>query len=455
MAGRTAMEEARHQSSGCCAAQPICGSAKGSNASVAEEAVSVVLFLDVDDFFGGGDSFKRNVVVVAVLEDHQAPADVFQEQIESEIAVGHGGDGVNGIGIAAADEIAKLLVDDIDFLAVVEFGGEVSHPFGDDVADATKLFVTIGVGGFPFKNHFTAFEHGAFGDQYDGVAAGILAAVGDEELGEMLDIEFVFGDDATIGGASHGGKHGGEAGVAAEDFEDHEAFMRTGGSAEAVDHLNGARNAGAEADAVGRARHIVFHGLGNADHLEAFLVQTDTIAQRVVTADGDESINAKPSEILKDFRSEVVFFGGEFIFEMRGDGRLGHAARIGAGRMQKSAAGATRAVDDLFVEKEEIVGVVVVLLADHIHETGPAMANADDLIALAQGAQSDAADGGVETRNVAAAGEDADDAFLGVDVSHDPRIALSLEAEEEIILFRGVFRKGRPDSCRGTIKIIE
>src|SRR5204862_2628966 len=119
-----------------------------------------------------------------------------------------------------------------------------------------------------------------------------------------------------------------------------------------------------------------------------------------------------------------------------------YAARMGAGRMKKGTGGATRAVEDLFVEKEEIVGFVVVLLADHIHETGPAMANADDLISLAQGAQSDAADGRVETRNVAAAGEDADDAFLGVDVSHDPRIALSLEAEEEIILFGGVVRKG-------------
>src|SRR5207244_10943915 len=142
--------------------------------------------------------FERDDVVVAVLEDRQAPVDVFQEQSESEIAVGHGGDGVNGIGIAAADEIAKLLVDDIYFLAVVEFGGEVSHPFGDDVADATKLFVTIGVGGFPFKNHFTAFEHGAFGDQYDGVAAGILAAVGDEDLGAMLAIEVVCGGTATM-----------------------------------------------------------------------------------------------------------------------------------------------------------------------------------------------------------------------------------------------------------------
>src|SRR6266853_1153789 len=129
---------------------------------------------------------------------------------------------------------------------------------------------------------------------------------------------------------------------------------------------------------------------------------------------------------------------------MRRNAGLGDAARIGAGRMEKSAAGAAGAIDGLFVEEEEIVGVVVTLLADHIDESGPAMANADDLIAFAQGAKSDATNGGVETRNVAASGEDADDAFLGVDVSHDSRIALSLEAEDEIILFGGVFRKGRP-----------
>src|SRR5438045_9414575 len=102
---------------------------------------------------------------------------------------------------------------------------------------------------------------------------------------------------------------------------------------------------------------------------------------------------------------------------MRGDGGLGDAARIGAGRMQKGAAGATRAVDDLFVEKEDIVGVVVVLLADHIHETGPAMANADDVIALAQGAQRDAAHGGGDSGSVARAGEDAADALRGRDGS--------------------------------------
>ena len=127
---------------------------------------------------------------------------------------------------------------------------------------------------------------------------------------------------------------------------------------------------------------------------------------------------------------------------MRGYARLGNAAGIGAGRMEKSAAGAAGAIDGLFVEKEEIVGIVVILLADQIHEAGPAVANANDLVAFAQSAQSDAADGRVKTGNVAASGEDANDASLGVDISHDSRIALSLDVEQEIILFGGLFRKG-------------
>src|SRR5439155_10978249 len=231
--------------------------------------------------------------------------------------------------------------------------------------------------------------------------------------------------DTAIGGASHGGKHGSETGVAAKDFENHEAFVRAGGSAQAVDHLNGAGDAGAEADAIVRARDVIVHGLGNADDLEALFVETNAVAEGIVAADGNESVDAEPGEILEDFRSEVILLCGEFILEMRRDIGFGNAAGIGAGRMEKSAAGAARAIDDLFVEKEEIVGVVMVLLADHIYESGPPVANADDLITFAQGTQSDAADGGVETGNVAASGEDADDAFLGVDIRHSSRIAPS------------------------------
>src|SRR6266436_249091 len=383
------------------------------------KAVGVVLFLDIHDFLGGGDRFKRNVVVVAVLEDNETPADFFQEEIESEIAIGHGGNGVNGVGIAAAHEIAELLINDVDFLAIVEFGGSFSNFFADDFADSTKLFVPVGIGAFAFEDHFATFVYGAFGDQDDGVAAGILAAVGSEQFGEMFDIEFVLRNDAAIGGTGHGGKHGGETRVPAEDLNHHETLVRAGRGAETVDHLNGACDAGAEADAVVGAGNIIVHGLGNADDFEAFFVEANAVAKRVVSADGDESVDAQPSEIFEDFRGEVVFLSGEFVFQMRGDAGLGDAAGIGPGRVEESATGAVGAIDRLFVKEEKIVRVVVILLADHIHKAGPAMTNADNLVAFANSAKGDAADGGIQAGNVAASGEDADDAFLSVDVCHE------------------------------------
>src|SRR6266446_6353956 len=111
--------------------------------------------------------------------------------------------------------------------------------------------------------------------------------------------------------------------------------------------------------------------------------------------------------------------------------------------MEKGATGAAGAVDDFFVEEKEVVGVVEILLANHVDKAGPAVANADNLIAFAQSAECDAADGGIETRNIAASGEDADDAALGVDVSHNSRIALSRDAQQEIIHCGGDFRKRR------------
>src|SRR5271168_4863763 len=88
--------------------------------------------------------------------------------------------------------------------------------------------------------------------------------------------------------------------------------------------------------------------------------------------------------------------------------------------MEKSAAGACGALDDFLCENQKIVRIVVILLADHVDEAGPAMAEADDLIALMKRADSNAADGGIETRDVATSGENADNAFFGVDVCHKP-----------------------------------
>src|SRR5207253_11481280 len=60
------------------------------------KAVGIVLFLDVDGLLGGGDSFERNVVVVAVLEDDETAANIFQEECKSEITVVDRGNGFLG-----------------------------------------------------------------------------------------------------------------------------------------------------------------------------------------------------------------------------------------------------------------------------------------------------------------------------------------------------------------------
>ena len=49
----------------------------------------------------------------------------------------------------------------------------------------------------------------------------------------------------------------------------------------------------------------------------------------------------------------------------------------------------------------------------------PATPETDDLVALAEGTEGDSPDGGVQSRNVAAAGEDTDDAFGLLNISHN------------------------------------
>ncbi len=64
-----------------------------------------------------------------------------QEQIERKIPVSHGDDRVDGIGIAAANQVSQLLIDHLDNFAVVVFGRELFQFFRNQVADATQLFV--------------------------------------------------------------------------------------------------------------------------------------------------------------------------------------------------------------------------------------------------------------------------------------------------------------------------
>src|SRR5207253_4521975 len=74
--------------------------------------------------------------------------------------------------------------------------------------------------------------------------------------------------------------------------------------------------------------------------------------------------------------------------------------------MEKRASGAARAIDGFFIEQEIIVGIVVILFANHVDQAGPAVADANDLKAFTQGAQRDRADGRIEAGDVPSSSED-------------------------------------------------
>ena len=65
----------------------------------------------------------------------------------------------------------------------------------------------------------------ALGDQDHRVVAGVTVAVVHHQLGELLDVEGMLGNEAAIGGAGHGRQERRVPCVATEDFDDQKALV--------------------------------------------------------------------------------------------------------------------------------------------------------------------------------------------------------------------------------------
>jgi len=80
--------------------------------------------------------------------------------------------------------------------------------------------------------------------------------------------------------------------------------------------------------------------------------------------------------------------------------------------VQKCAAGTTGAADQILGQRLKVLAVVIIFFADQIHQTSPPPANANHLAALAQRANRNGADGWVQARYIAAAGQNSDYTFF-------------------------------------------
>ena len=256
----------------------------------------------------------------------------------------------------------------------------------DLVADAAELLVTVLVSLFALEEHAVVMGHGrTFGDQDHRVVARMFAPVVAEQVAELLHVEGVLRDDAAVGGTGHGRQDRGEAGVAAEHFEDQEAFVRSGAGAQPVGQLDRPGDAGREADTVVGAGDVVVHGLRDGDHLDPFFVQPLAVAERVVAADRDEEVEAEEIEVLQDLRRDVVDRFPVSIVEVERDVGVRQVAGPGPRGMQERAAGPAGAVDNLLGQLLYAVAVVGLRVRDQVDQPGPAAPDADDPVALAQG----------------------------------------------------------------------
>ena len=325
------------------------------------------------------------------------------DEIQRQVAKRHGDDRIEGIRVTAANQIAESLADRVDPAALVEPRRQSFERVGHSVSDSTKLAVTKLVRLLRLERHRVIPRHlGALGYEDHRVVAGVSVPVVDEELGEVLDVEAMLWNDATIGRARHRRQKCGVPGVAPEHLDHEEAFVRTGRSPELVSELDGPGHASAEPDAVVRPRNIVVHRLGNRDHRYASLVQLRSIAERIVAADRNQIVDAEEVEIGEYLIGDVVDFVLILVSEVGGHQRLGQVTRARSGAVQERAPGPPRPVDDVFGQDGRVLAVVGVLVRDDIHQTGPTPADSNDTMSLSQCANGDGSNGRIEARHVAA-----------------------------------------------------
>ena len=132
-----------------------------------------------------------------------------------------------------------------------------------------------------------------------------------------------------------------------------------------------------------------------------------SVAQRVVTADGNQHVDTDVLEILEDVFGDIVGFlvvAGE----LHRHAPAWQMARSRTRGVKESAAGSTGPIDVGLREHLYVVGIVGVLVATVIDKARPTAPNADDAVPFAQRANRDRPDRRVETGDVAAAGEDRD-----------------------------------------------
>src|ERR1022692_4339342 len=127
--------------------------------------------------------------------------------------------------------------------------------------------------------------------------AELLVADRRKKFRELLNVEFMLGDDAAVCCSCHRWQHCGEAGITSEYLDHQEAFVRASRGPQSIGHLDRTANTSAKPDAVIGSWNIVVHRFRNGDGAHAFLGQAHDVAERVITPDWNQKVDAQPLQI--------------------------------------------------------------------------------------------------------------------------------------------------------------
>ncbi|CAB4870406.1 unannotated protein [freshwater metagenome] len=204
-----------------------------------------------------------------------------------------------------------------------------------------------------------------------------------QPVADLFEIERPLRDEDRVGAARHPRMAGDPSGVAAHHLDDEHPVVGLGRGVEAVDRVGGDLDGGVEAEGVVGPGEIVVDRLRDAHHRDAVVGESRGDAERVLAADRDQRLDARALHRAPDDGGSV------------GSVPVG----VGAGGAENRPA----AVDQPRSAVDRQLDHVVV------DESGPAVAHADELVAVVLRAPAhDRAQDGIEAGTVAAAGEQTD-----------------------------------------------
>ncbi len=114
----------------------------------------------------------------------------------------------------------------------------------------------------------------ALGDHHDAVMLAVIVVVL-EQRANVVDVDFLLGNENDMRAAGDSRSIGNPAGVAAHDFNDDHAIMRVGRSVDAVDGLGGDHDRCVVAECLVGAADVVVDRLGNANGVDAVFAQEE------------------------------------------------------------------------------------------------------------------------------------------------------------------------------------